>query len=172
MQLGADGQLGHRENVVLFHGGFGASGYVVDDQRVVVRNRQRDAVDVVAPRAVDDEEMVFAGSPVNVHIFSNLDIAIGAEDRQAVVAGGVRKTVGEYQLDPEKAFGGGTAQEYLAEFLKPRMRGIGEVADGAGNDFGIRRIGKIEEVVDLRRSKFGEDASRSLRFEEPRGAGK
>jgi hypothetical protein len=113
----------------------------VDDVRDQARTeRQLDvlAVDVARLLAVDNEEMVAAGTAGDVDVLPQLDVALGAEDRQPPVAPG-REAVGREPVQADVARAAVAAEHHVAEVLELRLVLVGDVGDLRRHDVGLRR---------------------------------
>ena len=86
-----------REDVRLRHRGFGAVAHV-GGETAEVAHRLLAAIDVARALLVRHEQMVRAGAALDVDVFAQLDVAVGAEDRETPVAPG-RQAVGREPVD-------------------------------------------------------------------------
>ncbi len=110
--------------------------------------------------------MVAARLAGRVDIFSQLDIALGAEDGQPPVAPG-RQPVRSEPVDPDVAGGVGAAQQRLAEILQLRRARIAAVGHRGRDDLDIERAGEEQELLELVRGDVGQDAAIAGPLEEP-----
>src|SRR5918992_944502 len=82
----------------------------------------------------------------DVHVFSQLDVALGAEDGEPPVAPG-RKAIGRVPVDAKISVPLRAPQEHLSEVLEARVGGVREVADRARDDFRIARASEVQKLV-------------------------
>ncbi len=164
-RLGLQRQLGGEEAVLLAHRGLGPVQHVVDQPRAVGQ-RLGAAVDVLRAFAIDEEEVVAAGPAGDVDVLAQLDVALGAEDRQPPVAPHAQALRRE-PVDADVAGAAVAAQQHFAEVFELRRVRVGVVGDVRGHDLGARRAGEVQELVALVRGDVAQDAAVALALEEP-----
>src|SRR4051794_34792368 len=148
-------ELHREERVRLRHRGFRP----VDDVRHEPRPERQIAVlavDVACLLLIDDEQMVAAGTAADVDILSQLDVALGAEDRQPSVAPR-RQAVGSEPVQPDVARAAVAAEHHVAEVLELGPVLVRHVAGLRRDDVGLRRARVEEELIDLVRPDVDEN---------------
>ena len=94
----------------------------------------------------------------DVHVLPHLDVAVGAEDRQAAVAPG-GQAVGREPVDADVAGAAVAAQHDVAEVLELRLVGMRTLPTCADTTSAARRAGEVQELVGLVRGDVAEDAA-------------
>src|SRR6266567_5174646 len=140
-------QAAHREHVVLGHGGLRAVAHV-RCETIEVAQGLLAAIDVARAAMIGHEQVIGAGAAFDVEIFAQLDISVGAEDREAPVAP-ARQPVGREPVDPHVTAGALAAQQDLAEIFEVGKVRSAELADRAGDDLGVLGTRVEHELLDL-----------------------
>ena len=115
---------------------------------------------------IDQKQVVGAGPPLDVDVFSKFDRAFGTQHDQAAVAPGRQAVRGE-PVHPHIAPGTLAAQHDFAKIFEAGRRQFGETAGRAADHFGVFRPGENQKLVDLVGADVAQDAAMRVRFEEP-----
>src|SRR4051794_5686805 len=98
--------------------------------------------------AIDQEEMIGAGTAGDVDIFAELDGALAAEEEEAAVAPDAEAGRGE-PVDPVVTARVLGAEQDVAEILEFRAVRVIEIADLAGDHLGLVGFGEEKELLEL-----------------------
>ena len=158
-------EAAHGEHVKLRHRGRRPVPHIGGECPEIAQ-RFAGTADMTGAGIIDKKQMVGAGPPLDVDVFSNFDGALGAKHDQPSVPPGGEAVRGE-PVHPDITPGTLAAQHDFAEILEAGRRQFGETSDGAADHFGVFRPGENQKLVDLVGADVAQDAAVGVRFEEP-----
>ncbi len=124
------------------------------------------SIDILAAVTIHENEAVGAFGVADVNIFTQLDVALGAENGQTTVTPG-RQRIRCIPVDADIAVALVAAQHDLAEILKARIVRVGVIGNGGGHDLNLGRTREEHELVDLVAGNVGDDTTVGFALEEP-----
>src|SRR5690606_10312065 len=117
---------------------------------------------------VDQEEVVVAGTAGNIDIFPELNIALGAQDRQTTITPCGQAIRGE-PVNPDITRRGGGAHMRVAHILQSGPVSMATIGDIGRNHFAVHGAGEEQELFELMAGNIAKDAAIALAREEPFG---
>mmetsp|Transcript_29732 Transcript_29732/g.59118 ORF Transcript_29732/g.59118 Transcript_29732/m.59118 type:complete len:336 (+) Transcript_29732:3035-4042(+) len=151
--------------MALLHRGFRPMRNVMGEP-VKIGQARVSRIDGFATRAIDHHQMIRARAPAHIHIFAQLNISVGPQQREAPVAP-IGQRIGRVPIDPDIARSTARAQRNLSEILKAGIGWIGMIGHMSHRDFGCLGPGEMQELVDLMHTDICQDAAVFLPIKEP-----